>query len=456
MKRSSGKMDLTQGSIFKLILLFALPICLGNMLQQLYSTVDTLVISNFCGTTSLAAIGTSSQPVEILLCLFMGLGSGVSILVAQYIGGRDTVRLNSAVRNVSTFLYLCALPMTVIGIVLGPMILRLMQVPEDTLTPAVTYIRILFLGTLATMGYNTNAGILRGMGDSRSTLYFLIVSCIINILLDLLFVAGLGMDVAGAAWATIIAQYASWLASAYYLIRRFPEVGYTLRPQRIERDMLRSILRISLPMGFNNSFYSVGHVVLQLLINTQGATFMAACSVASKVNSLANVAVMSLSSSATTFSGQNLGAGNYERLRKGAWQIPVFSGLLTLITGVAITAAAPRILSIFNPEQEVLKLAVHYMRIVCPLFWTYAVFNAIISFVNGMGKVKYTMVVNILMLWVVRIPVALLIVTCFDGLYVMAAYPISFTVGMIAMICYFLTPSWKRICAAGSARPNAA
>ena len=445
MKRSSGKLDLTQGPIFSLVLRFALPICLGNMLQQLYSTVDTLVISNFCGTTSLAAIGTSSQPVEILLCLFMGIGSGVSILVAQFVGSHDAQRLRLTVRSASAFLYLCAVPLTLVGIVLGPAILRLMQVPQDTLAPAATYMRVLLLGTLASMGYNFNAGILRGLGDSRSTLYFLIVSCLANIGLDLVFVAWFGMDVAGAALATIIAQFISWMLSAAYLSRNYPEAGYTLRPHRVRWEALRPIIRVGLPLGLNNSIYSIGHLVLQLLINTQGTVFMAACSVATKVNGLANVAITSLSSSATTFAGQNLGAGRSDRLRRGAWQIPAFSGALSLAFGLVITIFARPILGLFRPEPDVMDIAVQYIRVVSPFFWTYAVFNAIISFVNGTGNVKYPTIVNILMLWIVRIPVAMLIVFLFDGTYVMAAYPISFTVGMLAMFCYFLTPSWKKI-----------
>lgn len=445
MKRSSGKIDLTQGSIFRLILMFALPICLGNVLQQLYSTVDTVVISNNCGTASLAAVGTSATPVEILLCIFMGVGTGVSILVSQYVGARDGARLKSVVRTASTLLYLTALPLTAAGMVLGPLILRVMQVPMDAMEPAAAYLRIMFLGTLGSMGYNTNAGILRGLGDSRSTLYFLVISCLVNIALDVLFVACLGMDVAGAAWATIIAQYISWLVSAYYLTRRFPETGYTLRPGRPDRTMVKDIVRVGLPLGLNNSIYSIGHVVLQMLINTQGAAFMAACSVATKINGIGNVAVGSLSSAATTFAGQNLGAGKYRRLRKGAWQIPVFSGLLSFAVGCLMALFARPVIGIFNPESAVVDMAVRYVRIVCPLFWTYAVFNSIICFVQGMGQVRYPTIVNLLMLWAVRIPTAVLIVLCFDGSFVMWAYPISFTVGMIAMLLYFLSPGWRRV-----------
>lgn len=443
MKRSSARIDLTQGPILRLALLFALPLCLGNVLQQLYSTVDTLVISNYCGTNSLAAIGTSSQPVEILLCIFIGIGSGVSILVAQHAGAGLTDRLRVTVRSASTFLYLCALPVTVLGILMGPAILRLMQVPEETLPYAVTYMDIIFAGTLASMGYNTNAGILRGLGDSRSTLYFLLISCGTNIVLDLLFVAGFGWDVTGAALATVIAQYLSWFLSAAYLAHRYPEAGYTLRPTRIEAASLRAILRVGLPLGLNNSIYSIGHLVLQLLINTQGATFMAACSVASRVNSMANVAITSLSSAATTFSGQNLGAGRYERLRRGCWRLPILSGALSLAMGLCLTVFAGPVLSIFAPEAEVMVLAVRFLRVVSPFFWLYAVFNTMISFVNGMGIVRYPTVVNILMLWGIRIPAALLIQRFVDGTYIMAAYPISFAFGLLMMLCYYLTPGWK-------------
>lgn len=443
--KSTKTVDMTQGSIMKRVLLFALPICVGNVLQQLYGTIDTLIIGNFCGSVSLAAVGTSSQPVEILLCVFLGLGTGVSILVSQFIGRGDTESLKEIGATAISFLYLCAIPLTVIGQFAGPAVLRFMQVPEDTWELANAYISIIFLGTLGNMGYNMNAGILRGMGDSNASLLFLIVSCCVNIVLDLLFVAGLGMDVAGAALATTIAMYCSWLFSIVYIRRRYPEFEFTLFPHRINKRMLAGIVTIGLPLGLNSSIYSVGHILMQSLINLQGSVFIAACSISGKVTGIANVAITSLSSAATTFSGQNLGAENYVYLKKGGIQIPLFSGLITCIAGLAVTFYCRPLLEFFTKDAEVLDIAVRYIRIVLPFTWSYAVFNCIICFVNGMGEVRFPTVVNLLMLWVVRIPCAYLITYFINGGYVMASIPISFVFGMLCMFSYFFTGRWKKI-----------
>ena len=443
--KAAKKVDMTQGSIMKLVLLFALPICVGNVLQQLYGTVDTLVIGNFCGSVSLAAVGTSSQPVEILLCVFLGLGTGVSILVSQFTGSGDMESLKEIGATAISFLFLCSIPLTIIGQFAGPAVLRFMQVPDDTWELANAYISIIFFGTLGNMGYNMNAGILRGMGDSNASLLFLIVSCAVNIVLDLVFVAGLGMDVAGAAWATTIAMYCSWLFSIVYIRKKYPEFCFTYLPHRMNKRMLGSIVAIGLPLGLNSSIYSVGHILMQSLINLQGSIFIAACSVSSKVTGIANVAITSLSSAATTFSGQNLGAENYVYLKKGGIQIPLFSGLITCIAGLLVTFWCRPLLEFFTRDAAVLDIAVRYIRIVLPFTWAYAVFNGIICFVNGMGEVRFPTVVNLLMLWAVRIPCAWLITWYIDGGYVMACLPISFVFGMCCMFSYFFSKNWKKI-----------
>lgn len=202
---------MTHGSILGCTLRFALPICAGSVLQQMYSTVDTLVIGNYCDSSALAAVSTSSQPLEILLCVFLGIGSGISILVSQACGASDQDALKKLLKASVFFLYAAAIPLTVLGLVLGPVLLNLMQVPPDAMPYAVQYLRIVAIGILGNMGYNFNAGILRGLGNSNSSLVLLLVSCVVNIALDLLFVAKFGMGVYGAAWATVIALALSWL-----------------------------------------------------------------------------------------------------------------------------------------------------------------------------------------------------------------------------------------------------
>lgn len=440
---AARRIDMTNGPIIRQALIFALPIVLGNILQQLYSTVDTLVVGNYCGAESLAAVGTSSQPIEMFLCLFMGVGTGISILVSQYTGSGDERRRRLAVQNAVVFLYLCAIPLTVLGVVLGPLLLKIMQVPPEAEAYAVSYVRILFLGTLGNLGYNINAGILRGVGDSRATLRFLLISCVVNIVLDLLFVVWLHMDVTGVAIATIISMFVSWIFSIFYIRRRHPELGFIILPLQADRAMLAEILHIGFPLGLNSSLYSVGHFVMQVLVNGQGVVFAAACSVGGKVNSIANVAIQALASSATAFSGQNHGAKNYNRLVRGAWRIPLFTGVLTFTAGMLVTAFAGPILSLFNDDPAVLAMAKRYVQVVLPFCWVYSVFTCIISFVNGMGLLRYSTTVNLVVLWVVRIPVAAAIAFFLDGTWVMAAIPISFWVGLILMLLFFRSHQWK-------------
>ena len=452
---AAHRIDMTRGPMIRKALIFALPIMLGNVLQQLYSTVDTLVVGNYCGAESLAAVGTSSQPIEMFLCLFMGVGTGVSILVSQYTGSGDQARLKLVVSNAVAFLYLCALPLTVLGFLLGPLLLKMMQVPPEAWDHAVSYVRILFLGTLGNLGYNINAGILRGVGDSRSTLLFLLISCVVNIVLDLVLVVLFHMDVTGVALATAIAMFVSWAASAAYITRRHPELGYRLLPAGADKAVLKELLRIGWPLGLNQSLYSVGHFVMQILVNGQGVAFAAACSVGGKVNSVANVAIQALAASATAFAGQNLGAKRYDRLVRGAWRIPVFSGVLTCAAGLIVTAFAGPILRLFNDDPDVLFLAARYVRTVLPFCWAYAVFTCIISFANGMGLLKYSTTVNLVVLWVVRIPLAVAIALFFDGTWVMAAIPASFVTGLVLMLCFFLSHRWKETRALARAMADA-
>ena len=280
---------------------------------------------------------------------------------------------------------------------------------------------------------------------NRASLLFLLISCAVNIALNFAFVAGLEMNVAGAALATICSMYISWLFSIVYIKKKYPELEFKMLPRGVNRHILGDIIKIGLPLGLNNSIYSIGHILMQSLINAQGSIFMAGCSVAGKVTGIANVAITSFSSAGTTFAGQNLGAENYTRLYQGARRIPFFSGLITCIAGLTLTACCRPILMLFNKEADVLSVASQYVHIVLPFTWTFAVFNGIISYSNGLGEVRYPTVINILMLWAVRIPTAHFINRYIDGRYIMASLPISFAFGMFCMFFFFLTPRWRAV-----------
>ncbi len=444
------KIDMTSGPIMKNVFLFAIPMVLGNILQYLYTTVDTLVIGNYCGKTSLAAVGTSAQPVEVLLCIFLGIGTGVSILVSQHAGAQNEEKMRRTVETATFFVFACGIPLCVIGYFAAPLILGIMGVPADAWDAAVSYTRIVFYGSLGNIGYNMNAGILRGLGDSKASLWFLVASCIANIVLDYLFVAGFGMDAGGAALSTTLAMYLSWILSILYIRKKFPELKLPFVPGGLNLAELKGIILLGLPIGLNNSLYSLGHVAVQTLVNAQGSTFMAGNSVAGRVTGLTNIAITALSSAATTFSGQNYGAKNFDRLRKGYIKIPVASGVFTLAAGLCVLGFRMPILRFFSKDEAVLLYAERYVVVLLLSQWFFAIFNGIISIVNGVGLIRYTTMVNILMLWAVRIPSAYLIARYFDGTYIMLCFPISFGFGMIMMIGYYLfSRKWKKIIRTG-------
>ena len=432
----SKKIDMTQGSILFNVLLFAIPIIIGNVLQQTYTTVDTLVVSRNCTETALAAVGTSAQPVEVLLCIFLGIGAGVSIPIAQSSGAGDLDKVISISKTATSFVYLCGIPVTILGWFATPFILSLMRVPADVSGEAVLYTRIVLLGTIGNIGYNMNAGILRGLGDSIASLCFLVVSAVTNIALDIVFVAFFKLGVMGASLATMIALLLSWLVSMIYVKVKFPELEFTFLPRYYNKDDMKNILMIGLPIGLNNSLYSLGHMAMQVLVNSQGTEFMAGLAVGGRITGLSNITIVSMAASASTFAGQNYGARNYSRLREGYRKLPAFGGLITLMLGLVFVTLRYQVLRLFTDDEVVLMYAARFIVVLMLSQWSFAVFNCLCNILNGIGLVKYTTIVNLLMLWAVRIPAAYLISRFWDGRFVMVAFPISFVFGMVSMILY--------------------
>ena len=255
----------------------------------------------------------------------------------------------------------------------------------------------------------------------------------------------LGMGVAGAALATTIALYLSWLTSILYARRNYEGLQFPLLPHGYDKAQLAAILKVGVPLGLNNSLYSVGHVAVQAVYNMQGSVFVAGCSIAGRVTGIAGIAITSFSSAAVVFAGQNLGAGNYRRLQRGVVQITCAAGVVTLLIGLVATVFCRPLLGLFSSDPAVLDAAVRYTWWVLPFIWTYAVFNCMMSFVNGTGAVKYTTVVNLLILWAVRIPAAYILHALGYGTSSMACVSLSYAVGLVAMLGYFLTPEWGKL-----------
>ena len=417
--KKSYQVDMTTGSLIKNVLWFVLPICLGNILQQLYGIVDTLVIGKFCGANSLAAVGTSTKPVEILLCVFLGIGTGISILVSQYTGSGDEKRMKELVQTSITFLYVSAIPLTVLGPFLGIVILKFMKVPEDVYGAAASYINLVLLGTIGNMGYNMNAGILRGFGDSMSSLLFLFVACGINILLDLILVGKLEMDVEGAAIATSVSMLTAWFFSILYIRKKYRKLEFPFFPHSINKEMLKRMLAVGLPLGLNSSIYSLGHILLQSLINAQGTVFIAGCTIGEKIDNIGNMANAAFASAGTTYAGQNLGAGKRENLKSGMIRIPVMASVFCLGMAIIILMFSNKITMLFTQDVQIQKAAMLYMGIV-----------------NGLGIVKYPTIVNLISLWVIRIPICYLLGNLFGKKYLLGGIAVSYLFAFLCMLVF--------------------
>ena len=434
--KKSYQVDMTTGSLIKNVLWFVLPICLGNILQQLYGIVDTLVIGKFCGANSLAAVGTSTKPVEILLCVFLGIGTGISILVSQYTGSGDEKRMKELVQTSITFLYVSAIPLTVLGPFLGIVILKFMKVPEDVYGAAASYINLVLLGTIGNMGYNMTAGILRGFGDSMSSLLFLFVACGINILLDLILVGKLGMDVEGAAIATSVSMLTAWFFSILYIRKKYRKLEFPFFPHPINKEMLKRMLAVGLPLGLNSSIYSLGHILLQSLINAQGTVFIAGCTIGEKIDNIGNMANAAFASAGTTYAGQNLGAGKRENLKSGMIRIPVMASVFCLGMAIIILMFSNKITMLFTQDVQIQKAAMLYILWTMPFMWIFALFNTMMGIVNGLGIVKYPTIVNLISLWVIRIPICYLLGNLFGKKYLLGGIAVSYLFAFLCMLVF--------------------
>ena len=274
-KEKKGAVDMTTGSPARLLAAFALPLLAGNILQQLYNMVDSFVVGNYVGATALAAVGTGFPIVYLLASLFIGFSMGATVMIAQYVGAGDLDRVKDTVDTLYSAFAVLILPLTVVGVLVCGPLLRLIQVPGDVYPEALVYCMVVFAGVIGTLGYNINTGIMQGLGDSRTPLIFLAVACVLNIVLDLLFVLVFHWGVFGVSLATIIAQACSWVFGIFYINRRYPMIHIKFFQHKIDRDLLRQVLRLGIPSAVQQCQFSVAMLIMQALVNGFGTNVTA-------------------------------------------------------------------------------------------------------------------------------------------------------------------------------------
>lgn len=443
--------DMTQGDPLGLILRFSLPLLLGNAFQQLYNMVDSWVVGKFVGTTALAAVGIGFPVIFLLASLFIGLSIGASVMIAQFIGAGDRDAVRRSVDTVYGAFMVGILPLTLFGLFISGPVLRLIRVPENVYGEAHIYLLVVFAGIIGSLGYNINAGILQGLGDSRTPLLFLAVACVMNIALDLVFVLVCGWGVFGVALATIIAQFCSWVFGVFYINRKYQY--FSIRPFRIavEKPLLKRVLRLGIPSGIQQCQLAVAVLVLQTLINGFGAEFAAGFSAANKIDTFAFMPVDSFCLAVTTYVGQNVGAGRLDRVQVGVRKAVILCVAVCALMSALVVPNSDLLVSIFSTDPAVIAAGRAYLLRVLSTMWLMAVMYPLNNALRGAGAVVTPMISSIVALWGARVPAAYLLAHFFGKENLYWAYPIGWVLGVAISGGVYLRGRWKEGCV--SSRP---
>lgn len=434
---------MTEGPIWRRLVAFAIPLFLGNLFQQLYNTADSLIVGNFLGSNALAAVSSSGNLIFLMVGFFNGIAVGAGVVVAKYYGAKKYDAVQRVIHTIAALGILCGIALTFIGILAAPQILVLMGTPENVLPNSVVYFRVYFSGSLAFVMYNFLVGILQSVGDSRHPLIYLIISSMVNVVLDLLFVAVFHMGVGSAAFATVISQFISALLCLRQLMKSPVEYRLSLRKIRIDRTMLGQIISNGLPSGIQNSIISLANVVVQSNINKFGEMAMAGCGSYAKIEGFGFLPITCFAMALTTFISQNLGAREYDRAKKGAVFGVACSLTIAELVGIAIYLLAPVLISGFNSDPQVISYGVAQARTVTLFYFLLAFSHCMAGILRGAGKSTVPMFVMLICWCVIRVTYITVTVHFIPNIRVIFwAYPITWTLSSITFLIYFLKSDW--------------
>lgn len=439
-KMHANQVIMTEGIIWKQLLAFSLPLLVGNLFQQLYNTVDSVVVGNFIGSDALAAVGSSNSLINLIIGMFMGIGTGAGVIISQYYGAEEKQKLHWAVHTTMALSIIGGFLLIALGVLLSPLILVLMGTPESVMPGSVAYLRIFFCGSLFNLVYNMGSGVLRAVGDSKRPLIFLCISSVINIVLDLLFVVVFQMGTAGVGYATVAAQGVSALLTVRALVRTDDSYRLELDKIKIDRRMMARVLKIGIPSGIQQSIISFSNVIVQANVNSFGAAAMAGFGSYSKIDGFAMLPLQSFCMAATTFTGQNIGARKSRRVKQGVFQGLVISMIYTILISIILYLNAERILRVFSPDQDVIAYGYSSMLILLPFYWTMAIHQILMGSIRGSGRTMVTMLIGVGNMCILRMIYINLLVPFFPSFEaVMWCYPITWLTTM-GMDCIY---SWK-------------
>ncbi len=441
--RQKKKVDLINGPIAKSIFWFSIPLLIGNLFQQLYNTVDAYVVGNYVGKEALAAVGASSPITNMLIGFFMGLATGAGVIIAQYYGAEDHKNLKKAVHSASALTIVMSIVLTIVGVLGTNPMLHAIGIPADVFPESSTYLVIYFAGISFALIYNMGAGILRAMGDSKRPLYFLIIACIINIILDFIFVKYLGLGVAGAGYATLIAQGVSAILVVAVLMKSDGPHRLYIKQIHFHWTILKRIILIGLPTGIQQSIVSLSNVVVQSYVNSFGSSVVAGYSASIRIDGFVNLPLQSFNMAITTFVGQNIGAKKYDRVKKGSKSALYMTLAVIAVISVSLFVFGKEFIAIFNNERDVIE-AGRTMQLAFIPFYILLPFTQIYNGVlRGAGKSSVPMYIMVFNFVILR-QIYLAIVTKFtsDVFFVFFGWPVTWITCAIMFLIYYHKVKW--------------
>jgi putative MATE family efflux protein len=436
--------DLTKGKESKLIFEFAAPMLLGTVFQQLFSVVDSIVVGNFVGKEALAAVGASFPVIFVMVSMIIGLVMGTTVVISQYFGAGDLEKVKKAIDTMYIYSSIAGIISTIIGILISEPLLRMLGLPANILPQAVLYLKIYLSGMLIFFGYNGTSAVLRGLGDSKTPLYFLIIATVANIILVLLFVAVFKWGIAGAAYATLVANAIAFGLAIYWLNKTHKLIKIGIRGLHFDREIFSQSIKIGLPTGIQQTLVAIGGLALMGIVNKFGTNVIAGYSVASRLDSMALIPAMSFSQALSTFVGQNIGANKLDRIRTGLIATLKMSGIVTIITSLLIIFGGHLLMRLFTKDLEVIRIGDQYLTIISSFYFLFTLMFIFNGVLRGAGDTLIPMFFSLLSLWLVRIPVAWYLSGKIGSSGIWWAIPIGWLIGLVLSFFYYRSGNWKK------------
>lgn len=438
--------NFTTGNITKQLILFSIPLLVTNLLQQLYTMMDSVIVGQFVGSEALAAIGTTGSFTYMLISFFVGLATGGGVIIAQYYGAGNIPNMRKAIHTSVVISIFGGILLTVVGVIVSPYALHLINVPDNVFAQADLYMRIYFGGSLFLTVYNMGAGILRAVGDSRRPLIYLAISSVVNIALNLVFVLCFGMGVDGVAWATLISQAVSAAMVTVHLVRTKNIYKLSLSELKFDPGICRSIFKVGIPAGMQSVLIALSNVIIQVCINSFGSDAMAGVSACGKIDAFIHMPMLAMGLAVTTFVGQNVGAKNYARVHKGTRTAMVLTMAVTGVLGIIGFVFARPLLGIISQDPAVLDYGEIMLRTLAPGYIVFVINEIISGTVRGAGSSVPPMIITLVCLCALRIVWILVMTPVFGDIRVVAyCYPVTWILAGICQVIYYYKGKWRKI-----------